>query len=612
MFIQLSILLLSASLLINANDDNISGPDQDSLYLNVIVPDADTIQVSGTRQRVGANTNPGSRAFIDGTEVKVHSNGVFVGMVHPDMGLNTYRISVISAIGDTLHKDLLFNRALPDSTSPRDPLVIESTRMMPSEDLWLDEGDILEVRFKGSPGFEATFSLHGVINDMKMRELPPEEANGLEGIYVGRYKVRSDDRAVEAPVEFKLRKSLWSNKSIFSGAKVTITPQDFPRIVETTGTRPYLKAGNGSDRLGGAKLGYIDEGIHLKVTGKKGGVYRVKLSDSMEAWLPAYYGKLLPLETPQPNSLAGSISATGGLTGDVITVALDQRLPYITRQLNNPGRIEVDIFGARSNTNWITHHLAAKGIDNVTWEQVGSDQYRLTIKLNYDSHWGYEIGYGMGSSLRIRIKRPPVVVADDIFNGLSIALDAGHGGSNSGALGASGAEEKDITMAITRKVERLLYDKGAHVMMTRTDDIHIPMHQRVDMVKSSGAHVLVSIHANSIGAAVNPDNIKGTSTYYRGIGSQPLADIMYDNMLELGFREFGVIGSFNFSLNALTEMPNVLVETGFLSHPEEEMNLLDDNFQQRIAEKIVSGLEEYFKTHGDVQETEVEMLEVSS
>lgn len=582
------------------------------MYLNVVIPDADTIPVSGTRQRVGANTQPGSRAFIDGTEVKVHPNGVFVGMIRPDYGLNIYRISVVSPEGDSLHKDLLFNRARPDSTSPRDPMVIESNQMSPSEDLWLDEGDILEVRFKGSPGYDATFSLKGVFSDIEMQELPPSEAKGLEGVYIGRYKVKPNDRVVDVPVEFKLRKNFWTVESAFSSANVSITPQDFPRIVETTGTRPYLNAGNGTDRLGGTKLGYIDEGIRLQVTGKKGGVYRVKLSETMEGWLPTHYGTLLPLETPQPNSLAGSISATGGLTSDVITISLGERLPYVTRQHNNPGLIEVDIFGARSNTNWITHHLAASGVENVTWEQIEASQYRLTIKLNYDNHWGYEIGYGLGSSLRIRINRPPAVVENNVLEGLTIALDAGHGGRNRGALGASGAEEKDITMDITRMVEKLLHSKGAEVFMTRRDDRHIPMHQRVDMIKSSGAHVMLSIHANSIGVATNPDNVHGTSTYYRDVGSQPLADVMYANMLELGFREFGVIGSFNFSLNAITEMPNVLVETGFLSHPVEEMNLLDKGFQQRIAEQIVSGLEEYFKSFGDVQETEVEMLEVSS
>ncbi|MEX0686378.1 MAG: N-acetylmuramoyl-L-alanine amidase [Balneolales bacterium] len=604
MISPLIFLLSLTSFLLTPNQDKPSGFADDSLYLNVIIPDAEIIPVSGSRQRVAANTRPGSRAFIDGTEVKVYPNGVFVGMIYPQIGENIYRITVVSSQGDSLHQDLKFNRALPDSTSPRDPLVIEKAGIEPAEDLWLDEDDILEVRFKGSPGYKATFSVKGVINDLEMRELPPDDADGLEGIYVGRYRVKSGDYAVDVPVEFQLQKSFWVKENVSTSSKISITPRDFPRVVETKGSRPYLNAGHGSDRLGGAKLGYIDEGIRLKVTGKIGNLYRVKLSNSMTGWLPTHFGELLPDSTPYPTAFAGSISATGGLTNDIITISLGQRLPYISRQLNNPTRIEIDIFGAKSNTNWITHHLAAKGIENVTWEQVEAEQYRLTIELNYDNHWGYEIGYSIGTSLRISVNRPPIIDYNKILEGLTIVIDPGHGGANRGALGASGVVEKEITLSVSQKVETLLKERGAEVVMTRTDDSNIAMHQRVDMVKSSGAHALVSIHANSIGVTTNPDNVRGTSTYYRHIGSQHLANSMYSSMLELGFREFGVIGSFNFSLNALTEMPNVLVEMGFLSHPEEEMNLLDEEFQFKIAKKIVEGLENYFSTYGEVREPE--------
>jgi N-acetylmuramoyl-L-alanine amidase len=64
-------------------------------------------------------------------------------------------------------------------------------------------------------------------------------------------------------------------------------------------------------------------------------------------------------------------------------------------------------------------------------------------------------------------------------------------------------------------------------------------------------------------------------------------------MYSLGLKQFGVIGSFNFTMNSLTQMPNVLVETAFLSNPEDEMLLLDDGFRKKIAEQIAIGLEEY-------------------
>jgi N-acetylmuramoyl-L-alanine amidase len=121
----------------------------------------------------------------------------------------------------------------------------------------------------------------------------------------------------------------------------------------------------------------------------------------------------------------------------------------------------------------------------------------------------------------------------------------------------------------------------------------------MDAVVNSKAHVLVSIHCNSIGETSDPEAVKGTSTYYRYVGYQPLANIMYDKMLELGLGQFGVVGSFNFTLSGPTQLPNVLVETAFLSNPEDEMKLLDDTFRQAIAGKIVEGLEAFVKRYGE-------------
>jgi len=186
-----------------------------------------------------------------------------------------------------------------------------------------------------------------------------------------------------------------------------------------------------------------------------------------------------------------------------------------------------------------------------------------------------------------------------VLAGLAIAVDAGHGGDNDGALGSTGKKEKEITLSIAQHVDSLLRMKGARVIMTRTTDENVSMLDRTEKILSSGAQLLVSIHANSTSAAGDPELSKGTSAYYRQVGFQPLANILYGKMIELGLDQFGVVGSFNFTLNALTMPPNVLVETAFMSNPEDEMLLLDDNFRIRIASQITKGLEEFVNTYGE-------------
>jgi len=573
-------------------------PVNDTLYLRVVLPDRDTVQTPFSRYRIAASTNPSARAFVNDKELRVYPSGAFVALLPLAVGENPVRFLVRSASGDSIVHDCLFVRPEPPKPLTHEPAVIDTASIEPSRDLWLGRDDVLEVRFRGSPGYTASFDIEDVESGIAMTELASQDGNG-SGIYVGRYKVRESDETRETPIRVRLKKSFWSSEKAFSRGRVSILPRDLPRVAVVTGRKPYLNVGLGEDRLGGAKLGYIQSGIRLQVTGKVGRQFRVRLSEDMNGWLPEGFAQLQPPNTPQPHSLVGSIAVTGNAVDDVISVSLSQRLPFLTDQLVNPIAIVVDIFGATSNTNWITQQLSAKGIKSVSWDQVSTGHYRLTIALSYNQHWGYDVGYDHGSNLRIRIRRPPKITRpDSVLAGLTIAVDAGHGGDNNGALGATGVLEKDLNLIMATRLDSLLTLKGARVVMTRTGDTAVSMLDRWDTVVNSGAQMLVSIHCNSTGETSDPEAVKGASTYYRYLGYQTLANVMYEKMLQLGLSQFGVTGSFNFSLSGPTQLPNVLVETAFLSNPEDEMKLLDDGFRTAVAAKVVEGLEEFVSTYG--------------
>ena len=592
-------ILLSELLLSDAGHSGFIDP-ADSLFLRVVVPENDTIVTTASRQRVSACTIPTAKAYINGKEAKVYPSGAFCGIVNVPVGSSTLRLIARSANGDSIAQNFIVQRPEPPRTSPREPISIDTIMMEPSQDLWLGKDDVLEVKFKGSPGYKAFFDIAGVESGIPMTELPPAKAGGLAGIYVGSYKVKEDDDAKGVQVRFRIPKNFFTSEKAYSKGKVSIIPKELPRVAEVTGRRPFLNAGMGSDRLGGARLGSLRAGVRVMVTGKVGDQYRVGLGDDMEAWLPEDFAQLLPLETPRPRSLIGALTVSGNDKEDVITVSLDQRLPYLSQQLVDPAAIVIDIFGATSNTNWITHQLSGNGIKNVTWSQVAAGQYRLTITLKYQQHWGYDISYENGSIMHITVRRPPIISSpDSALTGLTIAVDAGHGGENDGALGSTGKKEKEITLSIAQHLDSLLRTKGVNVIMTRTSDETVSMMDRTDKILNSGAQLLVSIHTNSTSNSADPELSKGTSAYYRHIGFQPLANIVYSKMLELGLEQFGVVGSFNFTLNAPTQLPNVLVETAFISNPEDEMLLLDDNFRLRIAGQIAKGLGEFVATYGE-------------
>jgi N-acetylmuramoyl-L-alanine amidase len=123
--------------------------------------------------------------------------------------------------------------------------------------------------------------------------------------------------------------------------------------------------------------------------------------------------------------------------------------------------------------------------------------------------------------------------------------------------------------------------------MTRDTEKYVDNKERILFYRDSTPDILVSIHLNS---SSDPIRASGTSTHYRYVGFKKLNEHINKRMQELGLKQYGVIGSFNFMLNSPTEYPNVLVETLFLSNPAEEALMLDPVFQQQMAKKILRGI----------------------
>lgn len=357
----------------------------------------------------------------------------------------------------------------------------------------------------------------------------------------------------------------------------------------TKGSLPYLEYGLGADRLGGAKMTFLDTGILLKVADSTVVNYKVQLSNNHFAWLPRENFRKDTLVKTPPYYLSGSLLVNGDDKYDYVTIALDEKLPYRSIQQINPSRIVVDIFGPASNTNWITQRTTAQEIKNAYHEQIEDDVFRVIIELRHAQHWGYSIFY-RDKKLVIKVKRQP---KDLDLDHLKVAVDAGHGGDNNGASGIkTGIQEKKYTLLIAKQLEKELLEKNATVFMTRTKDTSLSMPERIDMVQKEDPDFLISIHLNS---SVK-DSVRGVSTYYRYIGFSPLTKYIQESLLETGLADFGNVGNFNFALSGPTDYPNCLVEVAFLSNKEDEKLILDPEFHRHVAIHIVKGIKEWLKS----------------
>ena len=348
----------------------------------------------------------------------------------------------------------------------------------------------------------------------------------------------------------------------------------------------YLQYGSGTDRLGGSKMGFLDPGIVLKVTGQIDNLYKVQLSANRFAYIHAEDVEMTPRSSHIVNTNNIGISNLGDC--DRIRLALPERLPYASRTSLDPTTITVEVFGAMNNSNWVTQYNELGMIDYVDLQQADSDVLKIVIKLKEKYCWGYRVNYD-GSALIIEVRHAPATMS---LKGLKIGLDAGHGGSALGAVSATGIEEKDINLRIVKTLQKRLEQKGATVVLSRTDDRDMTMAERKKIFREADIDLMVSIHNNAGGSPLVP---MGTSTYYKHITNRELAATLLKHMLELDVPRFGLVGNFNFSLNAPTEYPNALVECLFMSSLPDEELLADPATPTLIAEKIVAGLEEYLQ-----------------
>jgi len=196
----------------------------------------------------------------------------------------------------------------------------------------------------------------------------------------------------------------------------------------------------------------------------------------------------------------------------------------------------------------------------------------------------------------------------DGLKGRTIVIDAGHGGTDTGAHGPRGSLEKDITLKVAERVKLILQESGSSVLMTREEDVDVwgptatdaqELQARVDVgTYNPRTEAFVSIHCN----AHADGSANGTETYYYS-GKSWLDELLATNiqarLLEHGeLRDRGV-KSARFYVLRHSAMPAALVEMAFISNYNEELLLSDEDFQQGMARAICEGLANYFSVLPD-------------
>jgi len=257
--------------------------------------------------------------------------------------------------------------------------------------------------------------------------------------------------------------------------------------------------------------------------------------------------------------------------------------------------LDLEFFGAHDAVTWISQRPTAQVVHRVTTKQVETDRLRVRVELNTQHIWGYKTEIEDGQ-FRIRIRHPPVLAKspDSPLKGLTVAIEAGHGGSNYGAVGVSGSPEKFVNRRATDELERQLKAAGASVVQCRIGDEAVSLGTRIRRAEEANADLYISIHANAAGTSRGYLRVSGTSTYYKWPFSHDFSEAIHARLLDMtGLGDFGNVGNFNYTPIRTTWMPAMLVEQAFMSNPEDEAKLLDPEFRKTLVKAIVKGTEDF-------------------
>ena len=206
-------------------------------------------------------------------------------------------------------------------------------------------------------------------------------------------------------------------------------------------------------------------------------------------------------------------------------------------------------------------------------------------------------GYILGSLLSFAFTATPVdftlpPATSDSLKGFVVAIDAGHGGPDPGAIGVNGLYEKNVNFTMALKLRALLVDSGAEVVMTRVGDYTLSLDERIGIAHNAGAHIFVSIHNN----AHPSSSVSGTQTFY-GVtpGSFNLGYQVHRRLVGIGMADKR-LASANFGVLVRTKIPAILTETGFLSNPNDAALLAQEIFIDHAVQAHFEGIHEWLVT----------------
>ena len=334
-------------------------------------------------------------------------------------------------------------------------------------------------------------------------------------------------------------------------------------------------------------------------------------SSVLAAWSLNSNG-VLEIRTKSNSKLKAYFQKGGNLFGDRFWIDFPGELKQ-TRTIKGNGPIKEIRLGKpiKGKTRMVVEFSGNNNLKPLNWRLVGIDENRWKIKLfslPKNSFQTISEGIVNKSYLGFKSNQKPTFEKNkysEFFkfpdikrNKFYVVIDPGHGGPDPGAIGIGGLRETDVVLDVSKRVRKLLIEKGVNVKMTRKNEIDLDLPPRVSIANRTDADIFVSIHANA--SRGKRRDINGLETfYYSGWRGRLLAKRIQKQILKVspGSPDRGVRQGRYFVIKN-TKMPAVLVEIGFLTGRLDARRLEKSIHRDRIARAIAKGILEYLSKVG--------------
>jgi N-acetylmuramoyl-L-alanine amidase len=572
-------------------------------HITIIYPYDNQTIAAVDSEFVFGNTNPGASLRINGVKIPVHSGGGFLAFLPVYRGPNTIEaISVVS--GDTAKAEI---KITVGQLSDYNITPIIRSSMNPSGRTALLASDELELSVKIKNGGQAYCRFK---NDRNWIPLSLKSDIQSEESVFGAMPSSVDSSSVDNYIGCLPMANIGDSSRIYFlyidksdicfGEPFGLAPNDSSdyfvvkyepsesRVV-TVIDRPHIV------RIAPGKGYYLVNqpvGVRFVYAGETPDYYRVQLSENIFGYIKKIDSELSPPNIAKPRGEVASIIANDFPRYIEISMAFGDQLPF--RISEQEDILTIDIYGLRSNVDWIRQNGTQKYVKQIWWTQPEKGIFRLQLQWQNNQFWGYSGRYEKGRFILTLKKKPSVGGKKAPLAGLKIMLDPGHS-KDTGAAGPTGLPEKDANLLITRQLKSVLESRGARVLMTRSGNEDVPLYDRPDTAIKEDVDMSISIHNNALPDGINPFKNNGTSAYYYFPQSRALAEKIHQRMVTATKLPDHGLYYGNLALTRIENFPAVLIECAFMMIPEQEAKLKTPEFRQAVAKAIADGITDFLK-----------------